>query len=156
VQRALGAKQNKEALAAARSLGLSAAAAKLGAEELLTLASEARAQQASREASVLLRGLRDRFPGTDQSAMASFDLGRIAEDIDGKPVQAAVHFEQYIKEQPQGPLLREALGRAMESQERAGNLDAARAHATQYLERFPQGPHAKTARKLTAPPGVLK
>jgi TolA-binding protein len=44
----------------------------------------------------------------------------------------------------------------MESQERAGNLDAARAHATQYLERFPQGPHAKTARKLTAPPGVLK
>jgi hypothetical protein len=156
VQRALAAKQNKEALGAARGVGLVATAGKLGAEELLTLASEARAEQAPRDAAVLLKGVRDRFPGSEQAGMASFDLGRIADDIDGKPGQAAQHFEQYLKEQPQGPLLREALGRAMESRERMGALDAARAHATRYLETFPQGPHAKTARKLTAPPGLLK
>jgi hypothetical protein len=156
VQRALGAKQNKEALGAARSLGLGATAGKLGAEELLTLASEARAEQAPRDAVVLLKGVRDRFPGSEQAGMASFDLGRVADDVDGKPALAAVHFEQYMKEQPQGPLLREALGRAMETRERMGSLDAARAHATRYLDTFPQGPHAKAARKLTAPPGVLK
>jgi outer membrane protein assembly factor BamD (BamD/ComL family) len=54
----------------------------------------------------------------------------------------------YLKEQPGGPLAREAQGRLMEALYRGGDRAGASRTAEAYLSANPSGPHARLARTL--------
>jgi hypothetical protein len=62
--------------------------------------------------------------------------------------EAARWFATYSREQRDGPLAREALGRRMEALARAGDRSAAAHVAEQYLREYPSGPHAPLAKTL--------
>jgi TolA-binding protein len=99
-----------------------------------------------------LQLLRQRFAGSEEAAFATFALGRLEFDGFGAHAQAARWFRTYLREQPQGPFAREALGRLMESLHRGGEAREARRLAQNYLRRYPSGPHAALASRLTSRP----
>jgi hypothetical protein len=132
-----------ESIAAAERFGLARIYASASADDLLELARSARlAGRADVEQAALL-ACRQRFKGQPSAAKAAYLLGRAA-----GPQDAAQWFETYLREQPGGVLSREAAGRLIESQQRAGNAAAARAAATRYLASYPDGPHSALARSL--------
>ncbi len=107
------------------------------AADLMVLADVARyAGQAARSRQAY-RTVRSRFPGTSQAARAAFALGRSG--------GGAKWFSLYLKEAPDGPLAREALGRLLESQRGQASAEAT---ARRYLARYPDGPHAPLARSI--------
>jgi transmembrane sensor len=122
--------------------------ARASATELLLLADAARMAGAPERARAALRALRARFPGTTQAATARFALGRLAFDVDRDVGQAASHFQAYLDEAPDGPLVREAAGRLLEARAQLGDRGAAAEAARAYLRRFPDGPRADLARHL--------
>jgi transmembrane sensor len=132
-----------EALAAAERSGLSAIYGSGSSEDLMTLSRAARHAERDDVADQALLRCRERFAGSPQAATAAFLLGRGA-----APAAAATWFATYLREQPSGPLAREAAGRLVESYQRAGNVTAARAAARSYLSAFPTGPHATYARSV--------
>lgn len=99
-------------------------------------------------AETLLRSVRETDPGSDRAALAAFLLGRLCFDAQHDDVAASRWFETYTRERPQGSLVREALGRRIEAEERLGHAQEARSLAAHYLEAFPSGPHAARARRL--------
>ncbi len=117
-------------------------------EDLFVQAGEARYAGQLDEAKTALLAVRRHAPGTEKSASAAFELGRLAFDGRGDYAQAALWFDTYLRERPQGTLAREALGRSMEAQDRAGDAELAQGAARTYLARYPSGPHAGLARKL--------
>jgi hypothetical protein len=121
------------------------------AERLARLADEARYAREFTDEAFALRLLRRRFAGTPPGALAAFALGRLEFDVHGNHRRAAEWFGTYLKEQPSGPLAREARGRLMEATLKAGELQRARALAQDYLEAYPGGPHAELARSLHGP-----
>ena len=92
-----------------------------------------------------LLACRSRFKGQPAAARAAYLLGRST-----GAGEAASWFETYIREQPAGALAREASGRLIESQQRAGNVAATREAASRYLATYPDGPHASLARQVLA------
>ena len=56
----------------------------------------------------------------------------------------------YLRDQPRGGLRREAMGRLLESWQRAGDQGKAAKIAQQYLLEYPTGAHAPLARQLTS------
>jgi hypothetical protein len=90
-----------------------------------------------------LLACRRRFPGTEQGAVAAYELGRAS-----TPAEAATWFDAYLREQPGGPLAREALGRLLEARAGAGDDVGARDAASRYLAKFPDGPQAPLARRV--------
>jgi hypothetical protein len=135
--------KHAEALAAAERLGLSSICGSGSAEDLMTLARVARHAHRGEVADRALRSCRERFAGSSQAATAAFLMGRSS-----GPAQAAGWFAIYLQEQPSGPLAREAAGRLVESYQRSGNVEAARAAARRYLAAYPAGPHAAFARSV--------
>lgn len=117
------------------------------ASELAARADAARHARAYDEAHELLVELRRRYPRSAEGTRASFDLGVIAFE-QGSFTDAGEAFETYLREAPTGPLVREALGRAMESHERRGDRSGARDAACRYRGAFPSGPLAARARSL--------
>lgn len=118
------------------------------AKELLALADAARLFGRSSRATAALRVLRQRFPKSTEAATAAFTLGRVAFEQQRAYAEAATWFATYLREQPNGPLMGDAVGRLMEAKLRAGDDTGARADAEQYLRRFPEGPYASEARGI--------
>jgi hypothetical protein len=120
------------------------------AVDLLALADAARLSGETSRAVDALLTLRQRFPGSTSAATGAFSLGRLAFDQRGAYAEAARWFATYLNDQPQGPLMADAIGRLMEARDRAGDRQAARGDAARYLQRFPDGPYAGTARVILA------
>jgi TolA-binding protein len=138
----------RDALAEAQRLGFDDLVDRLSADDLLRLADTARFARRSGAAQKPLMAVRRRFPDAPQAATAAYTLGRIAFDLARDYDRAAHWFSTYLDERRDGPLAREALGRLMESQQRAGRTATARQTARTYLRRHPEGPHADLARRL--------
>jgi hypothetical protein len=136
--------KHDEALAIARTAGLDDVAA----EDLTLLAETARnvGEDSTEEDALLL--IRRRFAGTARAALAAFALGRLEFDKRHAHEEAAQWFGIYLKEQPRGPLAREARGRLIEASLAAGERERARKLAAEYLSSYPSGPHATLARGL--------
>ena len=94
------------------------------------------------------KAVRRRFAHTPHASGAAFALGLMAFDNQRNYRDAAKWFDACTKADPPGAFAREAAGRLMESLDRAGDSDGARAAARQYLARYPGGPHARLAEKL--------
>jgi transmembrane sensor len=139
-----------EGVRAAERAGWNRVCRSANAVELLSLADAARLSGETSRAVEALLMLRQRFPGTSSAATGAFSLGRIAFEKRGAYTEAARWFATYLNEQPQGPLMGDAVGRLMEARDRAGDRPAARRDAERYLQRFPEGPYAGTARVILA------
>jgi hypothetical protein len=144
---ALAAKP-REALAAAKRVGLGDLSRALPVSDLLLLADAARFASDATAAASVFSAVRERFPDDVRAGDAVFGLGVLAIDADQRPALAARYFEEYLASWPAGPLAREAQGRLMEALERAHRVDDAVRVAISYLARFSQGPHAGLARRL--------
>jgi hypothetical protein len=131
----------------AEALGIAALASSASAPALLALSETCRFAGHASEAMVVMTKLRQRFPNTNEAAIAAFQLGRLS----SSGQLAASWFKSYLKERPNGELAREASGRILEALDRAGDRVGARSAAESYLGRYPSGPHATFARKLIAP-----
>ncbi len=138
----------KDALSLARKFGLSKIYVTGSAIDLTKLAHVARFAGDAETARDSLRSIRERFAGSPESAMAMFDLGRLAFDTSGRYLEAAHWFSEYLREFPHGTLEREARGRLVESLERGGDHQGARKAASEYLLDFPNGPHSGLSRRL--------
>ena len=115
--------------------------------ELLSLAEASRFAGHTERAMQALMALRSRFAGSEDAAVAAFQIGRLASN--GQ--QAADWFRTYLREQRRGELAREASGRILEALSRAGDKSGAQAAARDYLSAYPRGPHAAFAKKLLSP-----
>lgn len=132
-----------EGFRAAEREGFDALCRSLPAHSLLELGDTARFARRDDRAEQAYLAVRARYPASNSSARAAFDLGVIARG------DARVRwFESYLAEAPNGPLAREALGRLIELRVAAGDRAAARQHAARYLASFSDGPHAGLAREL--------
>jgi hypothetical protein len=131
------------AYAAARAVGLVALYRSASADDLLELAQIGQLSGHPASQRDALLACRRRFPGTEQAAVAAYELGRASSSA-----EAAGWFETYLGERPSAPLTREALGRLVEARIDEGNEAAARKAATHYLARYPDGPHATLARRV--------
>ncbi|HVJ21997.1 MAG TPA: tetratricopeptide repeat protein [Polyangiaceae bacterium] len=120
--------------------------------DLWLLADVARLSKNGHSAIGAYSALRRRFPGGPKSGQAAFNIARLHFDQLGQYDEAARWFRTYLSEQPTGALAREALGRLMEAEHRAGHREAAASTARDYLKRHPSGPHARLATKLSATP----
>jgi TolA-binding protein len=135
-----------EGVRAAERAGWSRVCRTANAVDLLALADAARLSDETSHAVEALLALRQRFPGS----ASAFSLGRLAFEKRGAYAEAARWFATYLNEQPQGPLMGDAVGRLMEARDRAGDRQTARRDAERYLQRFPDGPYAGTARVILA------
>jgi hypothetical protein len=138
-----------DALAAADRLGFGAQCARADAEALALLGDVARHARDPNKARQAYTLLRRRFAGTGQAGLAAFSLGVLEFDQWRAYGTAAAWFRTYIRENPRGPLVREARGRLMEASERLGSAEA-RSLATDYLRDYPSGPYADLARRIVA------
>jgi TolA-binding protein len=116
------------------------------ASSLLRLADSERIAGRPDRAREALMALRRNYPGSPEAAVAAYTLGTLS--FAAAPSQAVHWFRIYLQEAPKGSLSKEALGRLMEAEERAGRTAAARATAADYLKRYPKGPHADIATRL--------
>ncbi len=139
--------KHAEAVAAARQEGLATILRSAEADDLLTLARSARYAREGKQAVRIFTSVRRRFPKSDASARAAYGLGRVAFDLQRDFDAAARWFQAYLDERPRGALVREALGRLVESDVRRGAAAAAKSHGSRYLDRYPDGPHADVARQ---------
>ncbi len=138
----------KDAIEAADREGFPRICAEGSAADLWALADAARLSADIARAQLALTTLRRRFPGDAQATESAFLLGVIAFDTRGDHVEAARWFTTYLSERPRGRLAREAAGRLLEAEERAGNRDGARDAARRYLRDYPGGPHAEMAKAI--------
>ena len=138
----------REAFASADAAGFSAVCAGASPAELLLLGDGARLSGKSERATEALLTLRRRFPGDSRRGAAAFALGKVAFDQRRAYEQAAEWFATSLREQPSGPLSREAEGRLIEALRAADDSAGARRAARGYLSRYPEGPHADLARSV--------
>jgi TolA-binding protein len=141
--------QYKKALAIIDRTGYDRTEQSLSALELLRLADVARMGDQPDRAMGTLQLVRQRFPGSRAASEAAYTLGLTEFDQRGRYAAAASWFSTYLREQPAGPLAREALGRLMEAQLKLGQRDQAKATAERYLQAYPKGPHRDVAIRLT-------
>ena len=137
-----------EALDAAEAAGFSAECATASAADLVSLGDAARYAGRLARATEAYDATRRRFPGSERSSVAAFAMGRIAFDQQHNYSEAARWFGTYLAEQPGGRLARDALGRLMDSVQRAGDIASAKREAARYLELYPAGPHVEFARRV--------
>jgi TolA-binding protein len=139
----------KKALAVVDRNGYDRTEQSLSALGLLRLADVARMGGKPQRAMRTLELVRRRFPGSKAASMAAYTLGVTEFDQRKRYAEAATWFSTYLREQPSGPLAREALGRLMEAQLRLGQREQAKATAERYLRAYPKGPHRDVANRLT-------
>jgi hypothetical protein len=141
------------ASASAVASASASASAVASASELLARANADRYAGRFEAATESLETVRGRFRGSEASATAAFELGRIAFDRHHDFAAAGDWFDTYLRERPAGALAREALGRAIESRHRAGDSERAAKLAARYLATYPGGPHATLAHRLAGRDG---
>lgn len=136
-----------EAWQAAQALGVEHLSITRNVSDLSRLADLARLAGQPDGGLLLNQAIRRRFPKSAGAAAAGFWLGRLAFDADDDR-SAIEWFERYAVEAPGGPFAREALGRLLETQQRAGLVNEARQTAKAYLADYPVGPHARIAQSV--------
>lgn len=137
-----------EAVVVAERAGIDAIVRGASADDLVLLADASRFSGRSSLARSLYLAVRARSARGGAATRAAFALGRLAVEQGSSWQDAAQWFELVTQEQPQSPLAREALGRAIEAHRRAGRLDRARQLAAQYVQQHPDGPAASLAQSL--------
>lgn len=140
--------QFEKALGSVAARGFAAECERAGVEDLGLLADMARLKNRPSDAIQALVALRRRFPRSDRAAVAAFNIARVEFDQRASYAEAARWFRTYLREQPAGPLVREAEGRLMEALYRSGDRAGAVRLAERYLASNPNGPHARVARSL--------
>jgi TolA-binding protein len=138
----------RQAFAAADAQGFQSVCDSATPAELLLLGDAARVSGRADRATEALSTLRRRFPRDPRRAAAAFALGKVAFDQRHAYAQAAEWFATCVREQPSGPLVREAWGRRIEALRNSGDGAGAQRTAREYLARYPDGPHADIARSL--------
>jgi transmembrane sensor len=138
----------REAFASAQEAGFSRTCAGASPAELLLLGDGARLSGKPDLATEALLTLRHRYPSDPRRAAAAFALGKVAFDQLHAYEQAGEWFSTSLREQPGGPLAREASGRLIEALRRADDSAGARRAARDYLDKYPEGPHADLARSV--------
>jgi TolA-binding protein len=138
----------RQAFAAADAHGFQGVCETATPAELLMLGDGARLSGRADQAAEALLTLRRKYPHDPRRAAAAFALGKVAFDQRHAYEQAAEWFASYIREQPTGPLVREAWGRQVEALRNAGDRAGAQRAAREYLSRYPDGPHADIARSV--------
>ena len=147
----LRARQRREAVDAAQSIGVTAAAESLSASRIAQLAEYLRLEGQPDEAERILRRLRARYPADPEARRAAFVLGRLA--LDHTKYDRARHwFQTVLREAPRSSFAEEAFGRLIDTEVRAGHAAAARSAAEQYLSRYPQGSYRRVAEQLIGQP----
>ena len=138
----------RQAFAAADAHGFQSVCDSATPAELLLLGDAARVSGRADRATEALFTLRRRFPRDPRRAAAAFALGKVAFDQRHAYAQAAEWFSTCVREQPNGPLVREAWGRQIEALRNSGDGAGAQRTAREYLARYPDGPHADIARSV--------
>ncbi len=138
----------RQAFASADARGFQSVCDGATAAELLVLGDAARVSGRADRATEALFTLRRRYPRDPRRAAAAFALGKVAFDQRHAYAQAAEWFSTCMREQPSGPLVREAWGRRVEALRNAGDSVGAQRVAREYLARYPDGPHADIARSV--------
>jgi transmembrane sensor len=137
-----------KALSSVDASGFLSECERVTGEELALLADIARLNARPQQAIQALTALRRRFPGSQRAGVAAFNIARVHFDQRGAYDEAVRWFRTYLREQPSGPLVREAQGRLMEALYRSGDREGAVRLAEEYLAQNPNGPHARAARAL--------
>jgi TolA-binding protein len=138
----------RQAFAAADAHGFQSVCDSATPAELLLLGDAARLSGRADRATEALFTLRRRYPHDPRRAAAAFALGKVAFDQRHAYGQAAEWFSTCVREQPRGPLVREAWGRQVEALRNSGDGAGAQRAAREYLARYPDGPHADIARSV--------
>jgi hypothetical protein len=146
-QELVGRGEFEAVVAAANSRGIDGCVTGCSAADLRSLADAARYTSHNDLAERSLLALRQRFPGSGQSAAAAFLLGRTYESR--SQLASAQHwYETYSSESPDGEFAAEALAGKMRAVATTRGSAAAKPIALEYLSRYPKGVHVKTARKI--------
>ncbi|MCH9681111.1 MAG: hypothetical protein K0V04_06750 [Deltaproteobacteria bacterium] len=120
--------------------------ARLDAATLLRLAGEARDAGRIRTASRLYARLFREHPRSREATTGRVSAGRLELDARGRAAAALLHFDRYLRDEPDGILAEEAmLGRAL-ARGRQGRTAAELQAWTDLLDRFPASLHASRAR----------
>jgi len=138
----------RQAFAVADAHGFQSVCDSATPAELLLLGDAARISGRADRATEALLALRRRYPRDPRRAAAAFALGKVAFDQRHAYAQAAEWFSTCVREQPSGPLVREAWGRQIEALRNSGDGAGAQRTAREYLARYPDGPHADIARSV--------
>lgn len=135
-----------EAMALVRKEGLDKVIADLALQDLWQLADAARYARDGDAARTILLAVRERFGKSQKARIAAFLLGCVAAEIDKKPSEAVAWFKVYLREDPEGALSEEALGRLVDALAKAGRMKDAASAAKKYIEKYPNGFYAEMAR----------
>jgi hypothetical protein len=117
--------------------------------DLTALADAARYARKTALGRDALLALRERFPSSEMGRDSAFFLGRLSAGD-----SALDWYDRYLREQPEGTYVSQALGRSMMLRYEQGAHERAAQLAKAYLARFPGGPYAASAHKLKAPARV--
>ena len=137
-----------EVLAFAHKAGFAHWLQDLDFPDLWRLGEAARYAKQSKEAQQVLQVVRQRFSTSWRARVAAFLLGRLAMEQGADPATAVGWFRTYLKEEPDGSLAQEALGRLISAEDRLGHKAEAQATARAYLQRYPNGLFAALARSV--------
>ncbi len=135
----------------ARARSIPELAGRLGATDLIDLASALRLCGDTQGAMTTLETVRRRFPGSVEAHNALFLIGRV-QATRGQAAAAISSFDQYLAGAGQGRFAAEALGRLIELHQAAGNRQKARKYAERYLQLAPRGPYRKLAESVIGNP----
>lgn len=116
-------------------------------EELLLAADAARLSGHPRDALAFLERAEAHAAGDPRAPLAAFSSGRIFAQL-GRHADSAAAFERVLALEPSGSLAEDAMVRAAEAHERAGDHEAASALARRYLAAHPAGRGATRMRAL--------
>jgi TolA-binding protein len=144
-------KQYGASLHAAKALGIAFLSRTLEEKDLWQLANTARYAKDPESAEALFVAYRTRFPGSAKRETAAYLLGLTATAAPSDAADAAFWFETYLREDENGPLAQEAIGRLINLKQKTGRPEEAKAFARTYLSRFPEGPFAAPANRLLKP-----
>jgi hypothetical protein len=145
-----------DALAAAEKQGFARLLKTLDDAQLWRLADAARYTGRGKLAREALLSVRRRFRSSWRARVAAFLLGRIAIEMLNDPREASGWFNIYLREDPDGPLAEEALGRRIGTCRQAGMRAESCRVAAKYLDRFPEGSFAEYARSVLRYQGPKK
>ena len=137
-----------DALTLAEAEGFTALCHRAPVADLLLLGNTARFAQQPERAELAFRATRTRGGASHESAVAAFELGRLAHDVRRNYQESAEWFAVYLREEVGGALAHEASGRRMEALHRAGDVRAAAVAAEAYLRVYPDGAYQRLARQV--------
>jgi hypothetical protein len=137
----------REAVSEIRATGIEAVIEGSNGAKLRLLADTLRMAGAPELAKNALLVLRERHGVRTETA---FLLGKIAADHSNVPAEALKWFEAYLREEPEGALREQALGRCLELEHHVGGQRRTLERAQRYLASYPKGVYAPLAESVLA------